>query len=75
MKKFRYSARDANGKDISGKIEARDSDAVAEILHDRGLIVVNIKDEFAIDFEELAEINIGGIPMKEKVLRKLWVKL
>ncbi len=68
MKKFRYSARDANGKDISGKIEARDSDAVAEILHDRGLIVVNIKDEFAIDFEELAEINIGGIPMKEKVV-------
>ena len=68
MKKFRYSARDASGKEMSGKIEARDRDAVTEILHDRGLLIVNIKDEFAIDFEELAEINIGGVPMKDKVV-------
>lgn len=68
MKKFRYSARDSAGKDISGKIEARDIDAVAEILHDRGLVVVSIKDEFKIDFEALAEINIGGIPMQDKVV-------
>ncbi len=68
MKKFRYSARDNSGKEVSGKIEARDVEAVTEILHDRGLLVVNIKDEFAIDFEELAQINIGGIPMKEKVV-------
>ena len=68
MKKFRYSARDASGKEMSGKIEARDKDAVTEILHDRGLLIVNIKDEFAIDFEELAEINIGGVPMQDKVV-------
>lgn len=68
MKKFRYSARDSAGKEIKGKLEARDKDAVAEILHDRGLLVVNISDEFSIDFEELAQINIGGIPMKEKVV-------
>src|SRR5690606_35582346 len=68
MKKFRYSARDSQGKEIKGKIQARDRDAVGEILHDKGLIIVSIKDEFAIDFEELAEINIGGIPMKDKVV-------
>lgn len=68
MKKFRYSARDNTGKEIKGKIEAKDKDAVAEILHDRGLIVVNISDEFNIDFEELAQINIGGVPMQDKVV-------
>jgi type IV pilus assembly protein PilC len=68
MKKFRYSARDSAGKEIKGKIEARDKDAVAEILHDRGLLVVSITDEFTIDFEELAQINIGGVPMKDKVV-------
>jgi len=68
MKKFRYSARDSVGKEISGKIEARDIDAVTEILHDKGLIVVYIKDEFSIDLEELSQINIGGVPMKEKVV-------
>jgi type IV pilus assembly protein PilC len=68
MKKFRYSARDSQGKEVKGKMQARDRDAAGEILHDKGLIIVSIKDEFAIDFEELAEINIGGIPMKEKVV-------
>jgi len=68
MKKFRYSARDSSGKEISGKIEARDRDAVTEILHDKGLIVVYVKDEFSIDLEELSQINIGGVPMKDKVV-------
>lgn len=68
MKKFRYSARDSQGKEVKGKMQARDRDAAGEILHDKGLIIVSIKDEFVIDFEELAEINIGGIPMKEKVV-------
>lgn len=68
MKKFRYSARDSSGKEISGKIEARDRDAVTEILHDKGLIVVFVKDEFSIDLEELSQINIGGVPMKDKVV-------
>lgn len=68
MKKFRYSARDSQGKEVSGKIEAKDKEALTEILHDRGLIVVSIKDELAIDWQELAEINIGGVPMKDKVV-------
>ena len=45
MPNFTYSARDNNGKVIEGKLEARDAQAVAEILQDRGLIVVNIKEK------------------------------
>lgn len=67
MKKFKYSARDASGKTLSGEIEAKNELAVADILHDRGLIVVSVK-EGAFDLQRLAEINIGGVPMKEKVV-------
>lgn len=68
MKKFKYSARDVKGKIVTGEIEARDPESVTDILHDRGLIVVSIKEGMGIDFERLAEINVGGVPMKEKVV-------
>ena len=68
MPNFTYSARDNNGKVIEGKLEARDAQAVAEILQDRGLIVVNIKEKKSLDLEELSQINIGGVPMKDKVV-------
>ena len=68
MPKYIYSARDSKGKEVKGKLEARDPQAMAEILQDKGLVVVNIKEQMAIDFEELGQINIGGIPMKEKVV-------
>ncbi len=68
MPNFTYSARDNNGRAIEGKLEARDAQAVAEILQDRGLIVVNIKEKKSFDLEELSQINIGGVPMKDKVV-------
>jgi len=68
MKKFKYSARDIKGKIVTGEVEARDPESVTDILHDRGLIVVSVKEGAGIDFERLAEINIGGVPMKEKVI-------
>lgn len=68
MGKFKYSARDKKGKEVKGDIEARDPGAVADILHDQGLIVVSIKEASIFDPSRLAEINIGGVPMKEKVV-------
>jgi len=67
-KKYKYSARDNKGKIIEGKLEARDPQALAEILQDKGLVVVSIKEQLSIDVEEIAQINIGGVPMKEKVI-------
>ncbi|HNR53459.1 MAG TPA: type II secretion system F family protein [Candidatus Dojkabacteria bacterium] len=68
MKKFKYSARDTSGKIVNGDMEAKDAGAVTDILHDRGLIIVTIKEGFGLDLERLSEINIGGVPMKEKVI-------
>lgn len=68
MAKFNYSARDNKGKEIKGKLEARDAQAVVEILQDKGLVVVSVKERANIDFEQLGQINIGGVPMQEKVV-------
>lgn len=68
MKKFKYFARDQAGKEIKGTIEARDIPAVTDVLHDRGLIVVDITEEMKFDLDSLNQINIGGVPMKEKVV-------
>lgn len=68
MQKFKYSARDTQGKIVDGEIEAKDPSAVADILHDRGLIVVAIKQSSFFDWDRLNEINIGGVPMKDKVV-------
>ncbi len=68
MKNFKYSARNTKGEIVSGNIEARDANAVTDILHDRGLIIVSVKEAMGIDWEKLNEINIGGVPMKDKVV-------
>ncbi len=68
MKNFKYSARDTKGKIVQGRAEARDAAAVTDILHDRGLIVVKVQESMGIDLERISEINIGGVPMKEKVI-------
>lgn len=68
MKKYKYSARTTEGKEVKGTITARDETAVGEILHDKGLIIVNIKGTFDFNLESLNQINIGGVPLKEKVI-------
>ena len=68
MKKFKYFARTNEGKEIKGSMNARDESAVAEILHDRGLVVVDVKETFDLNIDKLSEINIGGVPLKEKVI-------
>ena len=68
MPKFTYSARDTKGKEVKGKLEAKDAESLAEILQAKGLVVVNIKEQVSFDLEELSQINIGGVPMKEKVI-------
>jgi type IV pilus assembly protein PilC len=68
MKKFKYFARNQEGKEMKGVVEARDASAVADVLHDRGLIVVDVKEEMKFDLERLNEINIGGVPMQDKVV-------
>lgn len=68
MKKFQYLARDKSGKEVKGVLEARSPEVIVEILQGKGLIVVEVKEDLGLNMSKLNEINIGGVPMSEKVL-------
>ncbi len=68
MQKFKYSARDKVGKDIIGVIEGRSRETVADVLKSKGLLVVKIEEDIGVNWEKLKEINIGGVPMKDRVV-------
>ena len=68
MKKFRYVAKDSAGKDVKGVLEAKSMDAVAEFLNGKGLTVTNIKEDIGLSLDRLNQVNIGGVPITDKVL-------
>lgn len=68
MKKFKYIAKDEAGKEVSGTLEAKNLDAVADSLHGKNFTVVSLKEDLGINIQVLNEINIGGVPMTDKVL-------
>lgn len=67
MKKFEYSARNAEGAIQRGDMEGNDRTEVVKILQDRGLIVVKVEEKVKL-LGSFNEINLGGVPMDEKVI-------
>lgn len=68
MQKFKYSARTVDGAIVQGEMEAKSSQYVVDALVEQDLVVVKVDEKIGIDFQTLNEINIGGVPMAEKVL-------
>ena len=68
MKKFKYLAKDQNGKDVKGALEAKSLDAVAEMLLEKNLTVVSLKEDLGLNLDRLSEINVGGVPIADKVI-------
>jgi type IV pilus assembly protein PilC len=67
MKKFRYSARTKDGTIKRGELEADSRTEVVQSLQEQDLIVVNVEEKIAA-FGSLKEINIGGVPIDDKVV-------
>jgi type IV pilus assembly protein PilC len=68
MKEFTYTATSRDGRQVSGKKEAETSAEVAKALHEQGLIVVSIQENLAVDFSRFANINIGKISLKDRMI-------
>ncbi len=68
MKQFRYSARTKTGDVVKGVIEAKSKIGVVEALQQKELIVVQVDENATAGLQKLNEINIGGVPMKDKVV-------
>jgi type IV pilus assembly protein PilC len=43
-------------------------DALAEFLNGKNLIVIDLKEDIGINLDRLNQINIGGVPITDKVL-------
>lgn len=66
--KFNYKTRSDNGAIVNGSIEAASKAAVEEYLFSKNLNIVSIEEESKFSIRALSEVNIGGIPLKEKVI-------
>ncbi|MBN2100321.1 type II secretion system F family protein [Candidatus Dojkabacteria bacterium] len=67
MKKFEYSARTPAGAIQRGEIESDSRTKVVRLLQERDLIVVNVSEKVSM-IGSLSEINVGGVPIDEKVI-------
>jgi len=66
--KFKYSARTKEGAIVKGSMEAKDTNQVVETLQKKDLVIVEVAEDIGLNFDKLKEINIGGVPMKDKVI-------
>jgi type IV pilus assembly protein PilC len=68
MANYKYVAYSPKGKKTEGVYEAETREQVADYLHEQGLTVVSITEDIMTDLQRLANIQIGGLPIKEKVI-------
>jgi type IV pilus assembly protein PilC len=68
MKEFKYVAAQQNGQRIEGKQKAERASEVVDYLHQKGLVVISVEETLGVDFSKLGSFQIGGIPLKEKML-------
>jgi len=68
MAKYKYSARNKDGALIKGQIESKTRESAVETIQGKDLIIVDIEEDIGLSLEAIKEINIGGVPIKEKVI-------
>lgn len=70
MANFSYTATDKDGKIVKGNFNAADKDTVANMLISQGLSPLKIRQglDFNFNFSNLNNINIGQVPIKDKVI-------
>lgn len=68
MKEYSYVASKKDGTQIKGVRKAESPNQIVEYLHENNLVVGSIQENIGLDFKRLAEIQIGGLPLKEKMI-------
>lgn len=68
MARYKYDARTEDGVVHKGVMDASSSEDVVDSLHAKKLVVVKVQEDWGLSLEKLSQINIGGVPVKEKVM-------
>lgn len=66
MNKYKYKIIDNSNRPRDGEIEGESLEKVADSLMSQGYTILDLKP-VGFNFKKLKNINIGGIPFKEKV--------
>ncbi len=65
---FNYVVINSRGERISGKKEAEQKEDVFNFLMSKGFTVISLTEAINIDLSTFVSTDLGGIPLKEKVL-------
>jgi type IV pilus assembly protein PilC len=68
MKTYKYKVLNRQGKQEFGEVDANTPDDVVTILQNEGYSIISIEDISGFNLDRLMKINIGGIPLAEKVI-------
>lgn len=68
MALYNYVAADARGRKITGKREASSPEELVNFLHEKNLVVVSVRENIGLRFRELLNLQIGGVPLKERLV-------
>jgi type IV pilus assembly protein PilC len=68
MAEFNYVAITPSGQRITGSRTSDSKDGVVTFLTTQGLTIISISERFRLNFDKFASTDIGGLPLKEKVI-------
>ncbi|MDQ6985167.1 MAG: type II secretion system F family protein [Candidatus Dojkabacteria bacterium] len=68
MAAYSYIAVSSSGNKIEGKREAATRDEIVEYLTRQNMTIITIKEDLAVGLKNLLNIEIGGMPLSERVL-------
>jgi len=68
MPLYTYRATKQSGQQVTGERKAENREEILQFLHEQGLIVISIEEKIGFSFDNLGDIQIGGVPLTEKVI-------
>lgn len=68
MALYRYIAVNSKGVRVTGDRESDNESEVADYLHSQGLTIISVQEKIGLTFKMLSNTDIGGLPMKDKVI-------
>jgi type IV pilus assembly protein PilC len=68
MPLFQYTAFRQSGQKIFGEKEAETKEEVVNYLYSQGLSIISIQEKFDLNFQKIANIEIGGLSLADRVI-------
>lgn len=68
MARYNYIVINPKGERIKGEREATSQNEVTDYLYSLNYNIISIEEKIGFDYRALAKSEIGGLPVKDKVI-------